>query len=439
MSHVTFQLEPGGQLAGRVRVPGDKSISHRAVMLGAIADGVTEVDGFLEGADALGTIAALRALGVRVDGPDAGHVVVHGVGIDGLKPPAAPLELGNSGTSMRLLAGLLAAQPFDATLTGDLSLSRRPMRRITEPLARMGAWIETAADGTPPLIVHGGHELAGIDYASPVASAQVKSAVLLAGLYARGRTCVREPAESRDHTERMLGGFGYPVEREGLVSCVEGGGRLRARYVDVPADISSAAFFLVGASIAPGSDLVLEHVGWNPTRTGVVEILRLMGADIEVLSEREAGGEPVVDLRVRAAELQGVTIPEHLVPRAIDEFPAVFVAAACASGRTVVTGAGELRVKESDRIGVMAEGLAALGIDATATDDGIVIEGGPLQGGRVRSHGDHRVAMSLAVAALRASGPVTVEDCLNVNTSFPGFADVARGLGLHLRETHGDA
>ncbi|MEF8834313.1 MAG: 3-phosphoshikimate 1-carboxyvinyltransferase [Halofilum sp. (in: g-proteobacteria)] len=438
MKELVFQVEPGGSLQGRARVPGDKSISHRAIMLGTLADGVTEIDGFLEGADALGTLHAFRAMGVWIDGPTDGRVVIHGVGLDGLSGSEAPLDLGNSGTSMRLLAGLLAAQRFDSTLIGDESLSGRPMRRVTEPLARMGALIDTAEDGTPPLRIHGGQGLHGIQYESPVASAQVKSAILLAGLYAEGRTCVHEPAESRDHTERMLAGFGWSVTRNGLTSCVEDGGRLKARAIDVPADISSAAFFLVGATIAPDSDLVLEHVGWNPTRTGVVEILRLMGADIEVLAEREAGGEPVADLRVRSAPLQGVDIPEALVPRAIDEFPVLFVAAACAQGRTRLTGAGELRVKESDRIQVMADGLAALGVDARPTDDGIVIEGGPIGGGRVDSHGDHRIAMSFAVAGLRATGRVRIDDCRNVNTSFPGFAALARDLGLDLQEVADD-
>ena len=433
VGHV-YRVEPGGALTGRLRVPGDKSISHRAIMFGAIADGVTEIDGFLEGADALGTLAAFRRLGVYIEGPSEGRVVIHGVGIDGLQAPDGPIDLGNSGTAMRLLAGLLAAQPFDSELVGDASLSRRPMQRITEPLARMGAHIGTTAAGTPPLQIHGGRPLRGIEFQSPVASAQVKSALLLAGLYADGRTCVHEPAESRDHTERMLAGFGYPVERLGRGACVTGGGRLKARFVDVPGDISSAAFFLVGASIAPGSDLVLEHVGHNPTRSGVIEVLQAMGADIEVLAEREAGGEPVADLRVRAAELHGIEIPEAVVPRAIDEFPALFVAAACARGRTVLTGAAELRVKESDRIQVMAEGLQALGIDARPTEDGMVIEGGGLGGGTVNSHGDHRVAMSLAMAALGASGMIRVTDCANVNTSFPGFAALAASAGLRIEE-----
>lgn len=429
-----FRVRPGGALTGCLRVPGDKSISHRAIMLGAIADGVTEIDGFLEGADALGTLVAFHRLGVYIEHPSDGRVVIHGAGIEGLRAPDGPIDLGNSGTSMRLLAGLLAAQPFDSELVGDASLSRRPMNRVIEPLVRMGARIDASEAGTPPLRIHGGRRLHGIEYDSPVASAQVKSALLLAGLHAAGRTCVREPAESRDHTERMLAGFGYPVERGRRGVCIDGGGRLRARYVDVPGDISSAAFFLVGATIAPGSDLVLEHVGWNPTRTGVVEVLRAMGADIEVLAEREVGGEPVVDLRVRAAELHGIEIPEAVVPRAIDEFPALFIAAACARGRTILTGAEELRVKESDRIQVMAEGLQALGIAARPAPDGMIIDGGQPTGGEVNSHGDHRVAMSFAVAALRASGMIRVTDCANVNTSFPGFAEMAAATGLAIEE-----
>lgn len=435
-----FHIQPGGSLHGYLRVPGDKSISHRAIMFGALADGVTEISGFLEGADALGTLAAFQQLGVRIERVAArggtGHVIVHGAGVDGLKRPAGPIDLGNSGTSMRLLAGLLAGQSFDTELTGDASLSRRPMRRVTEPLERMGAVIETSEDGTPPLRIRGGQRLTGIEYESPIASAQVKSAVLLAGLFAEGRTCVHEPGESRDHTERMLAGFGYAVERGERRACLTGGARLDARAVDIPADISSAAFFLVGASIAPGSDLVLEHVGWNPTRTGVVEILQEMGADIEVVAERDVGGEPVADLRVRAAELRGIHIPEHLVPRAIDEFPALFVAAACARGRTVLTGASELRVKESDRIEAMAEGLKALGARAEPTADGIVIDGGQLIGGaEVSSYGDHRVAMALAMAGLRTHRSVTVTDCAAVDTSFPRFAAMARSAGLQIRQS----
>ncbi|MFA7095989.1 MAG: 3-phosphoshikimate 1-carboxyvinyltransferase [Gammaproteobacteria bacterium] len=427
---LTFRVEPGGALCGRLRVPGDKSISHRSIMLGSLAEGVTEVHGFLEGEDSLATLETFRAMGVRIEGPEQGKVVIHGVGLHGLRRPAGPLYLGNSGTSMRLLAGLLAGQAFDTELTGDASLSKRPMKRVTEPLALMGARIETTPQGTAPLRIRGGSRLKGIHYDLPVASAQVKSCVLLAGLYAEGRTCVTEPAPTRDHTERMLRGFGYAVETRDNRVCLEGGGRLTATRIDVPADISSAAFFLVGASIAPGSDLLLEHVGINPTRTGVIDILRQMGADIELMNEREVGGEPVADIRVRANRLRGIRIPEELVPLAIDEFPALFIAAACAEGETVLTGAEELRVKESDRIQVMADGLRAVGIDARPTPDGMIVRGGALTGGRIDSHTDHRIAMSFAMAALRASGRIVIDDCANVNTSFPGFVALAAGAGL---------
>jgi 3-phosphoshikimate 1-carboxyvinyltransferase len=434
---LAYRARPSGRLTGRIRVPGDKSISHRSIMFGSLAEGVTEISGFLEGEDALATLGAFRAMGVRIDGPEQGRVTVYGVGMHGLKAPAEPLDCGNSGTSMRLLAGILAGQPFDSVLIGDPSLSRRPMRRVVGPLAQMGAMIETTDAGTAPLKIHGGHPLQGIAFRSPVASAQVKSCILLAGMYARGQTCVTEPAVSRDHTERMLSGMGYAIDRSGETVCLEGGGKLRGTRIDVPADISSAAFFLVGASIAEGSDLVLEHVGINPTRAGVIEILRLMGADIEVLNAREAGGEPVADLRVRSARLRGITIPEELVPLAIDEFPVLFVAAACAEGETVLTGAEELRVKESDRIAVMADGLRALGIDAEPRPDGMRVRGGQLSGGRIDSHGDHRIAMSFAIAALRAGGEVHIDDCANVNTSFPGFAGLAASAGLALTVQEG--
>ena len=436
MSTLSFVVEPGGALRGRVRVPGDKSISHRAIMLGALAEGCTAISGFLEGEDCLATLQAFRAMGVAIDGPEAGRVTVNGVGLHGLRPPSAPLDMGNSGTSMRLMSGLLAGQAFDTILTGDASLTRRPMRRVTEPLALMGARIDASPSGTAPLHIHGRQALRGIDYALPMASAQVKSCLLLAGLYAEGVTAVTEPAPTRDHTERMLEGFGYPLQRlgEGRVA-VRGGGTLTGTVIDVPADISSAAFFLVGASIAPGSDLLLEHVGINPTRTGVIDILRLMGADIEMQNPRLAGGEPVADLRVRYAPLRGIRIPEHLVPLAIDEFPALFIAAAVAEGVTVLTGAAELRVKESDRIQVMADGLLALGVAAGPTSDGIVIQGGALAAGAVQSHGDHRIAMSFAMAALRAGGVIAIDDCANVNTSFPDFVALARGAGLRIVET----
>ncbi|MCG3201584.1 MAG: 3-phosphoshikimate 1-carboxyvinyltransferase [Gammaproteobacteria bacterium] len=430
----TFEISPGGLFHGALRVPGDKSISHRAIMLGAIAEGHTRISGFLEGEDTLATLAAFRAMGVTIE-RDADRVSIDGAGLHGLRPPVAPLDLGNSGTSMRLLAGLLAGQRFDTTLTGDASLSRRPMRRVTEPLARMGAWIDTTAAGTAPLHIHGGRALTGIEYASPVASAQVKSCLLLAGLYAGGATRISEPMPSRDHTERMLEAFGCPVSSEAATVTVHGGPTLSACDIDVPADISSAAFFMVGASICPGSDLTLRHVGVNPTRAGVITVLRAMGADIAVLNERRQGGEPVADLRVRYAPLHGVAIGPEVVPAAIDEFPAIFIAAACAEGVTTLGGAEELRVKESDRIATMAGNLRLLGIDATALPDGMVITGGRLGAGTVDAHDDHRIAMSFAVAGARALGPVRVLHCANVATSFPGFVELARTAGLGIRGT----
>ncbi|PIE83600.1 MAG: 3-phosphoshikimate 1-carboxyvinyltransferase [Candidatus Contendobacter odensis] len=435
MSDLTFTVKPGGALCGRLRVPGDKSISHRSIMLGSLAQGVTRISGFLDGEDCLATLKAFRAMGVQIDDPVEGQFAVHGVGLHGLRVPDKPLDLGNSGTSMRLMAGILASQSFDSVLIGDASLNRRPMRRVTEPLTQMGAHIETTVEGTAPLHIRGGQRLHGIDYPLPVASAQVKSCLLLAGLYAEGVTRITEPATTRDHTERMLEGFGYCVRREGECTfAVEGGGSLVAAEINVPADISSAAFFLVGASIAPGSDLLLEHVGVNPTRTGVMDILLQMGATIDVLNPRQIGGEPVADLRVRYAPLQGIQIPEKLVPLAIDEFPALFIAAACAEGETVLTGAEELRVKESDRVQAIVDGLTLLGVSAQATWDGIIIRGGPLSGGEVNSYGDHRIAMSFAMAALRAKHAIHIRNCANVNTSFPHFARLAQGAGLLIDE-----
>jgi 3-phosphoshikimate 1-carboxyvinyltransferase len=427
-----FKLQPGGSITGQARVPGDKSISHRSIMLGALAEGTTRVSGFLEGEDALATVAAFRAMGVEIEGPQDGQVTIHGAGLHGLSAPAAALDLGNSGTSIRLLSGLLAGQSFDTVLTGDVSLCGRPMGRVIDPLTLMGAHIDSQEAGRPPLRIAGGRALQGIHYDLPMASAQVKSCVLLAGLYSQGRTSVTEPAPTRDHTERMLRGFGYPVNTDDGVISLAGGGSLRATDIDVPADISSATFFLVAASIAPGSDLLLTHVGINPTRIGVLNILGLMGADITLQNEREVGGEPVADLHVRYAPLKGIDIPEDQVPLAIDEFPALFIAAACAQGRTVLRGAQELRVKESDRIAAMAEGLTTLGVVNEVLDDGIIIEGGRLGGGVIRTFHDHRIAMSFAIAALRAEQEITVLDCDHVATSFPGFDALASGLGLHI-------
>ena len=427
-----YTILPGGEIGGEARVPGDKSISHRSIMLGAIAEGTTRISGFLEGEDALATVAAFRAMGVEIDGPHNGEVTIHGVGLHGLRAPEQALDLGNAGTSIRLLSGLLAGQAFDCSLTGDESLRGRPMGRVMNPLAAMGAKISSAEGGRPPLDLAGGCKLQGIHYDLPMASAQVKSCVLLAGLYADGKTSVTEPASTRDHTERMLRGFGYRVDNEGGSISLHGGGSLRAMDIDVPSDISSATFFLVAASIAPGSDLLLTHVGINPTRTGVLHILALMGADISLENEREVGGEPVADIRVRYAPLKGIEIPSEQVPLAIDEFPALFVAAACAEGRTILRGAEELRVKESDRIAAMAEGLSTLGVHNEVLEDGIIIDGGTLGGGSIHTYHDHRIAMAFAIAGLRSDAEIQVLDCDHVATSFPGFEVLARHLGLRI-------
>lgn len=432
-SKKNYIVQAGGSLKGTIRVAGDKSISHRSIMLGSLAEGTTHVTGFLEGDDALATLASFRAMGVQIDGPKEGNVTIHGVGMHGLTAPKEDVYLGNSGTSIRLLSGLLAGQNFESTLTGDKSLSGRPMKRVTAPLALMGATIESN-DGKPPLRVKKGNKLKGISYTLPMASAQVKSCILLAGMYAEGKTTVTEPAPTRDHTERMLSGMGYKVDVQGDTISIEGGGTLTATDIDVPADISSATFFMVGAAISEGSDLTLTHVGINPTRVGVINILRLMGADISLSNEKMTGGEPVADIRIKYAPLTGINIPEDQVPLAIDEFPALFVAAACAEGQTVLTGAAELRVKESDRIQAMADGLTILGIDAQSTTDGIIINGGVIGSGEVESHDDHRIAMSFAIAGLRAGGTIQINDCANVATSFPNFIALANETGLEIEE-----
>lgn len=428
-----YRVEPSECIAGRLRVPGDKSISHRAVMFGAIASGTTHVSGFLEGEDCLSTMKAVAQLGVTVHRPGPGEVLVEGAGMKGLRAPATALDMGNAGTAMRLFMGLLSAQPFDAELVGDASLMRRPMERVAAPLRAMGARIETS-DGRPPVRIQGGASLGGIRYEMPVASAQVKSAVLLAGLYARGDTTVVEPAVTRDHTERMLQGFGVDVRARGGTVTLRPPDRLTAASIAVPGDFSSAAFFIVAACIGAREPVVIEGVGVNPTRTGLLEMLALMGADLRLVNHRNAGAEPVADVEVRPARLHGVRVPERLVPLAIDEFPAFFIAAACAEGDTLVTGAAELRVKESDRIAVMARGLAAVGVQHEVLPDGLRITGGPIGGGVVDSHGDHRVAMSFAVAGLRASAPIEIRDVANVATSFPAFPELARAAGLRLHE-----
>jgi len=427
----SFVCSPGEQVNGNIRVPGDKSISHRSIILSSIANGSSEISGFLQGEDSLNTIQAFRQMGVTIE-RDGDRVSVDGVGLNGLNAPAGDLNMGNSGTAMRLLLGLLAGQNFDSRLVGDCSLSSRPMRRVIDPLQSMGAVIESEDGGRAPLQVRASRGLRAIHYDMPVASAQVKSCLMLAGLYADGETVVREPAPTRDHSERMLRAFGCEVETVDSVIRMRGGQALTACDVEVPADISSAAFFMVAASIAPGSDITLQHVGINPTRTGVIDILRLMGGDIELLDRREIGAEPVADIRVRSADLRGIDIPQELVPLAIDEFPTLFVAAACARGTTRLSGAEELRVKESDRIQVMADGLAKLGIATQVKDDGIVVEGGQIGGGTVDSHGDHRTAMAFSVASLRAARDIRIKDSDNVKTSFPEFVELAREAGIRV-------
>jgi 3-phosphoshikimate 1-carboxyvinyltransferase len=429
---IEWTSRPSGPVRGEITVPGDKSISHRAVMLAALAEGTSRISGFLEGEDTRATAAVFRSLGVAIDASSPSQRIVRGVGLHGLAAPREALDCGNSGTGMRLLAGLLAGQRFDTILVGDESLSRRPMRRVIEPLSTMGARIDAEAGGLPPLRVAGGQALHGIACTPPVASAQIKSAVLLAGLYARGETEVREIHPTRDYTERMLSAFGWPVVLAPGFARLKGGHRLRATDVEVPADFSSAAFFIVAATLVPDSELVLRDIGLNPRRIGLLEVLRGMGADIREEKRREQGGEIVADLIVRHARLRGIDVPIGHVPDMIDEFPILFVAAAAAEGTTTIRGAAELRVKESDRIATMAAGLRALGIQVEETPDGAVVDGGRLGGGEVDSGGDHRVAMSFAVAALVAADAIRIADCANVATSFPGFVELANASGFAL-------
>ena len=428
-----FVTQPGGQVAGELRVPGDKSMSHRAAMLGAIAQGATEIHGFLEAEDCASTLAALSAMGVRHERPGPGRLVMHGVGPRGLTAPARPLDVGNSGTSMRLLAGILAGQAFDATLVGDESLMRRPMERIAEPLRRMGADVRTR-DGRPPVTVSGPRPLAACDHRLDLPSAQVKSALLLAGLFASGRTRVEEPGISRDHTERMLESFGVPVVREYHAVSIQGPATLRATAVRIPGDFSSAAYFMAAGVIAGSDGLVIRDVGVNPTRSALLEILRLMGADIRVHAAGASDAEPRADLEIRPGGLRGIEVPPALVPIAMDELPLLFALGALADGETVVTGASELRVKESDRLAAMTSGLTALGIAVESLPDGMRIRGGPVRGGMVDSQGDHRVAMAFAVLGARADSAITIRGVQNVATSFPGFARTAQAAGLRLAE-----
>ena len=435
MNTIDYISHPVTALSGDITVPGDKSISHRSIMFGAIAQGTTVVEGFLDGEDCLATISAFRAMGVRIEGPNVQQVVIHGVGKYGLKAPHGIIDCGNSGTSIRLLSGLLSAQSFTTELTGDASLQKRPMNRVARPLMTMGAKIDTA-NGCPPLVIHGGQTLHGISYEMPEASAQVKSCLLLAGMYAQGETTVIEPDISRDHTERMLVSMGYPVRRVDRAITIDSSHECRGGTIKVPGDLSSAAFFIVAATIIPNSNLRIRNVGMNPSRRGVIDLLRQMGAQIQVENQRFYGEEPVADLTVCHAALTGIDIPAHLVSLAIDEFPIIFIAAACAQGKTVLRGAEELRCKESDRIGAMAEGLNRLGIAAEPMEDGIIIEGGVLRGGVIDSHHDHRIAMAFSIAGAVAISPVTIRHCNNVATSFPDFLHTANRCGLTVSSTH---
>ncbi len=430
-----FQVTPSRVCDATVTVPGDKSVSHRALMLGSVAEGRTEVSGFLAGEDCLATLTAMRSLGVDIQQPSATEMSIEGVGLRGLRGSNGDLDLGNSGTAMRLMAGLLSGQSFSSVLTGDESLNGRPMGRIIKPLTMMGAAIESDCDGTPPLQISGGMRLQGIHYDLPMASAQVKSAVLLAGLYADGTTSVTEPAVTRDHTERMFGSMGVEVSVNNGTIALEGGQKLRGGNVRVPADLSSASFVILAALLAENADVQIKEVGVNPTRTGVIDILQSMGADIALENPQLLGEEPVADIRVRSSTLMGGVVDPGLVSLAIDEFPVLFVAAAAAVGTTHFSGIGELRVKESDRIAAMADGMRILGIQVDETDDGAVVHGGRLGGGTVQSFGDHRVAMSLAIAGTIASDEVTVENVAAVDTSFPGFCDTMAALGAEIHPT----
>ena len=406
-------------------------------MFSSLANGTSHISGLLEGDDVLATLAAFTSMGVKADGPNDGKLTIEGVGLRGLKAPQTDIDMGNSGTAMRLMCGILAAQSFASKIVGDESLSNRPMRRVTVPLMSMGARTATDDNGCSPIHIRGVEKLEPISYKLPMASAQVKSAVLLAGLYADGQTCVTEPAPTRDHTERMLKAYGYDCQVEHVneqvtTVCLEGGGELTATDIDVPADISSAAFFMVAASIIPNSIINLKHVCVNPTRTGVVDILRAMGADIKLVNPRAVGGEPVADFVVKYAGLKGCEIDPNLVPLAIDEFPIICIAAACAEGVTTISGAEELRHKESDRITAMVEGLRSLGIEVEEHKDGMVVTGGEIEGGEVQSHHDHRIAMSFAIAGAVAREPIVIQGAETVATSFPNFIELANYVGMNI-------
>ena len=434
MSVESFRLEPRAFCFGETIVPGDKSISHRAVMLASLAEGESSVSGFLPSTDCEATLKAFQDMGVQIDRVDANNVRIQGVGLKGLQAPNNVLDMGNSGTAMRLMAGILSGQQFSSTLIGDQSLSKRPMQRIQKPLQEMGANVASEKNYTPPLLIQAVSQLTSIHYVLPVPSAQVKSCVLLAGLYAEGKTCVTENIPTRDHTERMLQTFSYPIAIEKRNICLEGAGNLQAKSIQVPGDISSAAFLMVATLISNNASLTIRSVGINPTRDGVIKILREMGGKIEIKNKQNFTMEPVADIVVHSSDLHAIEIPQSLIANSIDEFPIIFIAAACAQGVTILSGAEELRVKESDRIATMASGLKSLGINVVEKPDGIEIEGGEFQGGEIDSHGDHRVAMAFAVASIRSQATIMIRDVANVATSFPNFVETTARLGLKISQ-----
>ena len=429
--NTNFRIEPSNSIIGKVNIPGDKSISHRAIILAAIADGESRIKNFLQGEDTLATIRVFQKMGVNIKN-DGDIIIVKGVGLHGLHAENPTLDFGNSGTSVRLLSGLLSAQNFSSQLIGDESLMKRPMFRIINPLQKMNAKINCTDLGTLPIKIEGGQKIEGIEYELPIFSAQLKSCLLLAGLYAEGTTKIIENMATRDHTERMLANFSHSVIKKGNQISIKKADRLIGCEIIVPGDFSSAAYFIVAAILTPNSNIILENVGVNPTRNAMIKIMKLMGADVELKNERLESGEPVATIYAKTSKLIGIDIPEELVPVAIDELPIILVAAACAKGKTKLSGAAELRVKESDRIQSMLDGFISLGIKVKALEDGMIIEGGQYNGGVINSNDDHRIAMAFSIAGIIAKAPIIINSCKNVATSFPEFVDTAKHLGMNI-------
>ena len=429
--NTNFRIEPSNSIIGKANIPGDKSISHRAIILAAIADGESRIKNFLQGEDTLATIRVFQKMGVNIKN-DGDIIIVKGVGLHGLRAENPTLDFGNSGTSVRLLSGLLSAQNFSSRLIGDESLMKRPMSRIINPLQKMNAKINCTDLGTLPIKIEGGQKIEGIEYELPIFSAQLKSCLLLAGLYAEGTTKIIENTPTRDHTERMLANFSHSVIKKGNQISIKKADRLIGCEIIVPGDFSSAAYFIVAAILTPNSNIILENVGVNPTRNAMIKIMKLMGADVELKNERLESGEPVATIYAKTSKLTGIDIPEELVPVAIDELPIILVAAACAKGKTRLSGAAELRVKESDRIQSMLDGFISLGIKVKALEDGMIIEGGQYNGGVINSNDDHRIAMAFSIAGIIAKAPIIINSCKNVATSFPEFVDTAKHLGMNI-------